>query len=128
MDNQELICRQRIKPNDLNACNRLFGGKLLSWIDEYSAIYAMCKLKTERVVTARVSEVNFKQPIEQGDILEFWGSIVDVGRASLTVRVIVGIVDLENPDATKVAADCQLVFVSVDFTGKPKAHNFKKEN
>ena len=47
----EFRTRKLIKPEDLNANNTLFGGKLLLWIDEEAAIFAMCKLDTKKLVT-----------------------------------------------------------------------------
>ena len=38
--------RKLIKPEDLNSRGTLFGGRLLQWIDEEAAVYAMCQLET----------------------------------------------------------------------------------
>ena len=43
--------RKLIKPEDLNAGGSLFGGQLLRWIDEEAAIYAMCQLDNNKVIT-----------------------------------------------------------------------------
>jgi acyl-CoA hydrolase len=115
---EELVTRRRVRPIDLNAANRLFGGQLMLWIDESAAIYAMYKLKTTNVVTARISEVNFRQPVLQGDFLEFFASTVKYGRTSITVRMTVEVKRLDDPNNT-VAADCELVFVAIDTNGKP---------
>ena len=38
--------RKWVKPEDLNPNQSLFGGKLLQWIDEESALYAViCRLQ-----------------------------------------------------------------------------------
>lgn len=51
--------RKWVKPEDLNANGTLFGGRLLAWIDEEAAIYAMCQLKAKTIVTKFMSEINF---------------------------------------------------------------------
>ena len=51
--------RKWVKPEDLNPNGTLFGGSLLKWIDEESAIYAICQLDNKRVVTKYMSEINF---------------------------------------------------------------------
>jgi acyl-CoA hydrolase len=44
--------RKWVKPEDLNPNGTLFGGSLLRWIDEEAAIYAICQLDNQRVVTS----------------------------------------------------------------------------
>ena len=51
--------RKLIKPEDLNARGTLFGGQVLKWIDEESAIFAVCQLMNKNVVTKAMSEINF---------------------------------------------------------------------
>ncbi|MDH6147453.1 acyl-CoA hydrolase [Paraburkholderia sp. WSM4179] len=51
--------RKWVKPEDLNPNGTLFGGSLLRWIDEEAAIYAICQLDNQRVVTKFMSEINF---------------------------------------------------------------------
>jgi acyl-CoA thioesterase YciA len=62
--------RRWVKPEDLNPNGTLFGGKLLSWIDEEAVIYAMIQLDNKRVVTKYMSEINFVSSAKQGDIIE----------------------------------------------------------
>lgn len=62
--------RKWIKPEDLNPNGTLFGGSLLRWVDEEAAIYAIVQLCNQKVVTKRISEVNFVSSAQQGDIIE----------------------------------------------------------
>jgi acyl-CoA thioesterase YciA len=43
--------RKWVKPEDLNANESLFGGRLLQWIDEEAALYTIIQLDNKRVVT-----------------------------------------------------------------------------
>ena len=43
--------RKWVKPEDLNPNSTLFGGKLLAWIDEEVALYAIIQLENPRIVT-----------------------------------------------------------------------------
>jgi hypothetical protein len=48
--------RKLIKPEDLNPRGTLFGGRLLQWIDEEAAVYAMCQLETKDIVNTLLSD------------------------------------------------------------------------
>ena len=51
--------RKWVKPEDLNPNQSLFGGRLLQWIDEEAALYAVIQLENKKVVTKFISEINF---------------------------------------------------------------------
>ena len=52
--------RKWVKPEDLNPNSTLFGGRLLAWIDEEIALYAIIQLESPRIVTKHMSEINFR--------------------------------------------------------------------
>ena len=112
--------RRFVRPNDLNISNRLFGGQLLSWIDEEAAIYASCQMKHDKVVTKYMSEIDFKISAQTGDILEFGLEVVSVGNTSLTTRCEVR---HKNSRSVVITVD-QIVFVAVDENGRPKRHGY----
>ncbi|WP_308006322.1 hotdog domain-containing protein, partial [uncultured Chryseobacterium sp.] len=62
--------RKWVKPEDLNPNQSLFGGRLLQWIDEEAALYAVIQLENKKVVTKFISEINFVSSAKQGDIIE----------------------------------------------------------
>src|SRR5437868_12568662 len=64
--------RRIVMYEDLNAAGSIFGGKLVAWIDEGSAIFASCQMNARRVVTKKISELIFNQPAKLGDVLEIW--------------------------------------------------------
>ena len=78
--------RRFVRPNDLNMSHRLFGGQLLSWIDEEAAIYASCQMNHDKVVTKYMSEIDFRLSAQTGDILEFGLEVINAGRTSLSIR------------------------------------------
>jgi acyl-CoA hydrolase len=79
--------RKIVMPGDLNPSNRLFDGRMMEWLDKAAAIYATCQLETNQLVTLKVSQLIFKSPAHQGDIVEFFCSIGNCGTLSFTVRV-----------------------------------------
>lgn len=136
-NNQVMTFRKIVMPDDLNHANTLFGGRLLQWTDEAAVLYAMCQLGTHSVVTLKISEVLFKRPARNGDILEFWTYKKKIGRTSLEVCCDVVIKDFNRPtelptydpekDESRQILSCSLTFVSVDSNGKPTPHKLAKK-
>lgn len=113
------LSRRLVMPNDLNYADSLFGGRALEWIDEESAIYAICQLETNCLVTKHIGEINFDSPAMQGDIVEFGLATKAVGRTSITVSCLV------RNKATKktICLADDIVFVKVDpSTRQPVPH------
>ncbi|MCJ8497818.1 acyl-CoA thioesterase [Chryseobacterium salipaludis] len=110
--------RKWIKPEDLNPNHTLFGGRLLQWIDEEAALYAIVQLETPRCVTKYISEINFISSARQGDIIEIGIEAIDFGNTSITLRC-----DVRNKmtHQTIITID-KIVFVGVDIEGKPTRH------
>lgn len=111
-----------MKPGDLNANGTLFGGRLLSWIDEEAILYSIIQLENKKVVTKFMSEINFMCTAESGDIVEIGIEVVKFGQSSLTLRC-----EARNKmnHETIVTVD-QLIVVNLDENGKPLPHGKTK--
>lgn len=114
--------RKWIKPQDLNPNGTLFGGRLLEWIDEEAALYAIIQLESPKTVTKFMSEIDFKSSAKEGDIIEIGIDVVKFGTASLTLRCEVrNIMTRET-----IISIANIVMVSLGENGKPKAHGKTK--
>lgn len=110
--------RKWVKPEDLNSNGTLFGGSLLRWIDEEAAIYAICQLDNQRVVTKFMSEINFVSSARQGDIIELGMTATHFGRTSITLRC-----EVRNKITRKSILTVEkMVFVNLDEKGEPAPH------
>jgi acyl-CoA thioesterase YciA len=78
--------RKWVKPEDLNPNGTLFGGRLLEWIDEESALYTAIQLENGKIVTKYISEINFMSSAQQGDIVEIGIEVVSFGKSSITLK------------------------------------------
>ena len=116
--------RKLIKPENLNANNTLFGGSLLRWIDEEAGIYTMTKLKSQKVVTKYISEINFISSAKQGDVIEIGMEFLSIGRSSITMKCLVRNLFTQK---TIISID-KIVFVRVDDNELPKAHGYTLED
>jgi len=107
-----------VRPEDLNANGTLFGGKLLSWIDDEAALYSIILLKNNRIVTKFMSEINFMSSARQGDIIEIGLDIVRFGKTSITMRCEVRNVMTK---AVIITVDA-ITMVNLDSFGQPAIH------
>lgn len=101
-------------------------------------MYAMCQIGSKSIVTLKMSEVLFKNPARNGDILEFWTRKSKVGRSSLGVECVVVRKKVRSPQAQPLAPktdkegkfnnpediilSCEFAFVHVNEEGKPAPH------
>lgn len=110
--------RKIVKPGDLNPRGTLFGGQLLKWLDEEAAVFVICQLETDKIVTKLVSEINFVAPGNLGDVIEFGIEAVHLGKTSITIRCVVQNKNTKN----EILTVDKMVFVCVDKDGKPFTH------
>ncbi|MDN3693447.1 hotdog domain-containing protein [Chryseobacterium tructae] len=110
--------RKWVKPEDLNPNHSLFGGRLLQWIDEEAALYAIIQLENTKVVTKFISEINFVSSAKQGDIIEIGIEAIHFGSSSITLRC-----DVRNKmtHQTIITVD-KIVMVNLDSNGNPAPH------
>jgi len=115
----QFLSRRLVMPNDLNYANSLFGGRALEWIDEEAAIYAICQLETNCLVTKHIGEISFESAALQGDVVEFGLATKKVGTTSITITCLV-----RNKITKKtICLADDIVFVQVDSqTRKPIPH------
>ncbi len=105
-------------PRDTNAHGTIFGGFILSLVDQAGAIEAH-RAGGVRVVTVAMDEVEFKQPVHVGDLVSCYATVERIGRTSITVRVRVV---AERPFGASVRVDVTeaiVVYVNVDEHGVP---------
>ncbi len=110
--------RKWIKPEDLNPNGTLFGGRLLEWIDEEAALYAIIQLENPRTVTKYMSEIDFRASAKKGDIIEIGLEVTKFGNASLTLKC-----EVRNKMTREVIITIErIVMVGLDEHGKAKPH------
>ena len=80
--------RQLMMPKDTNALGTIFGGVILSQIDQAAAIAAH-RYHHGRVVTVAMDEIEFKKPVFVGDVVSYYVNITKIGSTSVTMDVLV---------------------------------------
>ena len=104
-------------PKDTNAYGTIFGGIILSSIDQAGAVEAHRHVPG-RLVTVAMREVVFHSPVLVGDLVSYFTETVGVGRTSVTVRVAVEAERGMGVGRVKVT-QAEVVYVHVDDAGRP---------
>jgi acyl-CoA thioesterase YciA len=113
----KIALRVLMMPKDTNHEGTIFGGVILSHIDQAAYIEAR-RHGTHRWVTAAINKVNFIAPVFTGDIVSYRTKTVQEGRTSVTVSVEVEAERREDGTTVSVTS-AQLVIVAIDEDRNP---------
>ncbi len=113
---REAAIRVLMMPRDTNHRGTIFGGVILSHIDQAGAVGAL-KAGCAQVVTVAMDKVEFHAPVMVGDLVSFYTEVVRRGRTSITVRVEVESLRRNGGSFQVTSAD--VTFVNVDDAGCP---------
>jgi acyl-CoA hydrolase len=113
----EIEMNDIVLPDYTNAYARMFGGKLLEFVDRAAALCSM-RYSGELVVTASTEAVDFLAPIFIGQAIRILAKIVFTGRTSMMVRVNVWAEDMvKKTESHCLTAHVNMVAVNAE--GKP---------
>ncbi|HSN54032.1 MAG TPA: hotdog domain-containing protein [Candidatus Sulfomarinibacteraceae bacterium] len=120
MDGHELQPKIRalMMPRDTNASGTIFGGVILSYIDQAGSEEAVCH-GALRVVTVAMNRVVFHEPVLVGDLVSFYTEHVRTGRTSVTVRVRVRAARRFDRQRVVDVTEAEITYVNVDGDGRP---------
>ena len=104
-------------PRDANNYGSIFGGVILSYIDQAGYIEAR-KHGTHRWVTASIERVDFKSPVQMGDVVSFLTTTEATGTSSVKVRIRVEAERFTNGEIAHVT-EARLTMVAVDGNCRP---------
>jgi acyl-CoA thioesterase YciA len=105
-------------PADANAYGDIFGGWLLSLMDNAAGLTAARRSKG-RAVTVALDGMVFHLPVKVGDEVSVYTEVERVGRSSMTIEVEAWRRERHREEATKVT-EAKFTFVAVDEQGRPR--------
>lgn len=103
---------------DLGIHGNLFGGIMLSWLDEAAATMAYEVCHSPNMVTLKIEEVLFKKPVKIGFHLKIYGEVIRVGKTSITLQIEARKHNVYTGDETLVCST-NFTFVRIDDQGDP---------
>ena len=114
----QLLGTKVCKKYDLGVHNNLFGGTMLSWIDESAVAFVNEVCHCPTMVTLKIEEVLFKSPVKENNLIKIYGQIDRIGGKSITVSVEARKFNVYSHEEA-VVCSTRLVFVRLDDDGNP---------
>lgn len=114
----ELTVRTIAMPADTNANGDIFGGWVMSRMDQAGGIAGVERARG-RVVTVAVDAMTFIRPVKVGDVLCVYTEVEKVGRTSMKIHIEAWAQRFMTHHREKVT-DATFTFVAIDDQGKPR--------
>jgi len=114
----EPAIRVLMMPRDTNAQGTIFGGVILSYIDQAGAIEAR-RQGANIMLTVAMDKITFHQPVFVGDLVSFWTETIRIGNTSITVNVVVDVFRGNGSAQKLLVTEAQVVYVNVGEDRKP---------
>lgn len=111
-----LALKAVMMPRDTNQHGAIFGGVLLSYLDQAGAVgahYAIARAgwPAQALVTVAMNSVEFHEPVYVGDVLSFWTEVKRIGTTSITMHVVA---ETEFQGQAKALTEAEIVYVAVN--------------
>jgi acyl-CoA thioesterase YciA len=115
MSDRYLAIKVVMMPRDLNPAQTIFGGVLLSYIDQAAAIGARHEInrlhgRAELLVTVAMDKIEFHKPVLVGDVVSFRTALRRLVRTSITIHVAV---EAERAGQVLDVTEAEVTMVSV---------------
>ena len=115
----EPAIRVLMMPRDTNAHGTIFGGVILSYVDQAGAIEAR-RQGSQFMVTVSMDKVVFHEPVFVGDLVSFWTETLRIGNTSITTKVVVEAIRGGSMGQKVLVTEAQVVYVNLGEDRKPR--------
>jgi acyl-CoA thioesterase YciA len=118
-----LALKAVMMPRDTNPHGTIFGGVILSYLDQAGAVGARHEMRRagwpdRKIVTVAMKSVEFHKPVIVGDVVSFWTQVLRVGETSITMRVTV---EAERDGKVHKLTQAEVTYVAVELVdGMPR--------
>jgi acyl-CoA thioesterase YciA len=114
----ELVTTYICKKSDLGIHDNMFGGTILGLIDQSAGAYAAQICDTPRMVTIKIDELLFKNPVKIGQIIKIYSTVKEFGRTSISLYIEARKHNVYTGDQ-EVVLSTNIKFVRIDEEGNP---------
>lgn len=121
----ELLLRTSPMPSDTNGNGDIFGGWIMSQMDIAGGMMVM-EMTVGRAVTVAVDSMKFFKPVNVGDVVCCYGTVLKIGNTSITIRLEVWV----KPSVWRTASlqaeaffkvtEASFTYVAVDDEGRKR--------
>ncbi|MGE3778433.1 MAG: acyl-CoA thioesterase [Pirellulaceae bacterium] len=110
-------------PRDTNPYGTIFGGVLMSYIDQAGAVGARHEIaglaiSIPSLVTVAIDKVEFHKPVFVGDTVSFYTELRRFGRTSITMHVTV---ETDRDGTTTRLTEAEVTYVAIRLDGDRRA-------
>ena len=114
----ELISTKICKASDIGINNNLFGGTMMSWLDEAGGTMASMVCGTPNMITLKIDQVLFKMPVKVNEHIRIYGRVERMGTTSISLYIEAKRFDFETR-SEELVVSTNAVFVKIDSYGNP---------
>jgi acyl-CoA thioesterase YciA len=110
-----LAIKALMMPRDTNSQGTIFGGVILSFIDQAGAVGARHQIRRagwpdQPMLTVAMDRVEFHEPVFVGEVVSFRTELLRVGRTSIAMHVTV---DVERDSHIVKLTEADVTYVTV---------------
>lgn len=116
----QLVTTHVCMVKDIGVHGNLFGGIMMSWIDEAASSMAVSICHTPNMVTVKVSDLVFKKKVKEGFLIRIYGAVSKMGNTSVTFTMEARKVSVYSGEED-VVVTTDTTFVRIDEEGRPTA-------
>ena len=113
----KLLSQRLYMAKDIGVHGNLFGGILLAWLDESAVTFACDVCQTGNMVTLKLDELIFKEPVKVGYQIMIYGKLVSVGNTSVQLYIEARRKNVHTREE-RVVCSTKFVFVRIDNNGE----------
>ena len=112
----ELISTNICMSYHIGVHGKMFGGHMLSLLDESAAAYACQICDSAKMVTMKIEEVVFQSPVRVGNLIKIYASVDKFGKTSVTINLEARKHNVHT-GKQELVCSTKMVFVKLDEEG-----------
>ncbi|MEA3548719.1 MAG: hotdog domain-containing protein [Thermodesulfobacteriota bacterium] len=116
----QYIATKICQAGEIGIHGNLFGGTMLSWLDEAGASLACYLCSTPDMVTLKMNDVLFKKTVKTGDHIRLFGKVIRVGTSSITLTIEARRFLFDSREQ-EIVCSTEIIYVRINDQGKPLA-------